>query len=100
MSTITRQLPFGGKALAKPTNTMAVLLSAMIRGKMISEGDIRLNSFRSRISDLRLRYGLPIRHKDVSFKNGFGRSSHYRRHYILSVDREKALKVYGEINGK
>lgn len=77
---------------------MSVLLADMIKGKAISEQQYPFNRFRGSISDLRLEHGLDIRHADEEFTNQFGRKRKYRRHFILSIDREKAIEVYNKIN--
>lgn len=84
--------------LAEPRNQMAQLLYDMIRGKDISEQQYCQNRFRGNISDLRNDYGIPIRHVDVSFVNQFGRKGKFRKHYILTIDREEAIGVYNKIN--
>jgi len=84
--------------LAPPKNQMAHLLHEMLQGKMITERSYRYNSFRSSISDLINDFGVPIRHKDVPFVNRYGRKSKHRKHYILSIHRAKAIKVFNRIN--
>lgn len=84
--------------LAPPRNQQAHLLGEMIKGRMISERDFQYNRFRGSISDLINEHKAPIHHKDVPFENTFGRKSTYRRHFILTVDREEAIKVYNRIN--
>jgi hypothetical protein len=86
--------------LAPPKNQMARLLYDMINGRMISEQDYHFNRFRGSLSDLRNDYGVPIRHQDEKFTNSFGRESRYRRHYILSVDKEQAIEVYHKLNNQ
>lgn len=84
--------------LAPAKNQMARLLRDMIEGRMISEQDYSYNRFRGNISDLINEYGCPIRHQDVPFVNSFGRKSKYRKHYIMSVDRAEAIKIYHKVN--
>lgn len=84
--------------LARPKNQRAHLLRELIKGKMISERQFQYNRFRGSISDLVRKYSIPLKHKDVPFENVFGRKSHYRRHYLMLINRTKAIKVYNEIN--
>lgn len=84
--------------IAPYKNQMAHLLYDMINGKMISEQDYSYNRFRGNISDLINDHNCPIRHKDVPFTNTFGRKSTYRKHYILTIDRDEAISIYQKIN--
>lgn len=86
------------KKLPKPKNQSALLLWQMIQGKMISEQGSRLNSFRTRLSELRIKYSVPILYIDEPFTNRFNRSGKYRKHFITAKGRVKALKVYQKIN--
>ncbi len=84
--------------IAPPTNQMAHLLYEMIQGKMISERMFEYNRFRGSISDLINDFSVPVHHTDVPFENTFGRKSTYRKHYILNIDRERAIEIYERVN--
>lgn len=92
------QLSTSFKELSKPKNQKAHMLLDMIEGKMIAEQDYCYNRFRGNISDFILKEGLEIRHQDVPFVNQYGHKGTYRKHYILSIDRDKAREVYEKIN--
>lgn len=84
--------------LAEPKNLCAKLLKAMIEGKVISEQDFRMNSFRTRISDLKNEYGVPFHSAWKEFTNEFGHPGRYRVHFIIELDREDAIKIYEKVN--
>jgi hypothetical protein len=68
---------------------------------LISEGSVSimefpyLSGFRTRISNLKLIYGLPLRTDKKQGVNKFGRSYCYHRHYL--TDKEKAIKIYNKM---
>lgn len=84
--------------LQPPTNQLAAVLAAMIDYEGVSEQDTKFNGFRTRISELRLEYLLPIESKQIEFENRFGRKSKYKFHYLNEVDKEAAIEVYNKIN--
>lgn len=79
-------------------NQLASVLKMLIENPSVSERDTPFNGFRSRISDLRLKHNLEVRHTEVKFVNQFGRESSYRKHYLLEIDKEKGVELYREIN--
>lgn len=86
------------KTLPAPKNQKAKILRALIvRPKGISERDFRLNGFRSRISNLR-ELGLNIRHIVVKKYNEFGHPLWYRVHFLRESEKEKAIRIYNQIN--
>lgn len=84
--------------LSEPNSLKAEILYALLTRLFITEQDFRMNSFRSRVSDLRTKHKLTIRHKDVTKKNRYGHAMTYRRHYIWMKDAKKALRIYKTIN--
>lgn len=84
--------------LPEPKSRKAELLYDMIQGRMIAEQDYTYNRFRGDISDLRLEYQLPIRHVDVPFKSKYGHKNKFRKHFLLSIHRKKAVQIYKQIN--
>jgi hypothetical protein len=86
--------------LSPPRNQTCKILLAMIQGRMITEQDFRINGFRTRISELRLDYGLPIHFAWKEFTSEFGEPGKCKSHFILEVDREQAIEVYEKLNSK
>lgn len=84
--------------LSPPKNQKAKLLRRLIMDEMISERDEKMNGFRTRISELRLDHGVPIRFNWKAFTNEFGHEGKYKVHYILTIDKELCEKIYQEIN--
>lgn len=90
-------LPFP-KELAEPKSRKAQLLRDMIIGKIISEQDYDYNRFRGDISDLKNKYHVPIRFAEEEFTNIYHHKNKFRKHYLLTIDREAAERVYEKIN--
>jgi hypothetical protein len=84
--------------LEQPRTVKAAILRELILRPEISEMDVRFNSFRSRISDLRLEHGLNVRYKEKKAKNAFGNDLVYRVHYLWQIDLKKAVRLYKKIN--
>lgn len=84
--------------LSPPKNQTAKILKAMIDGQMVTEQSMRMNGFRTRLSELRLDYGLPIHWAWKEFRTEFGEPGKCKAHFILEVDRESAIEVYERIN--
>lgn len=83
--------------LAPPRSQLAEVLYGLIMENEISEGDYRINGFRSRLTNLRHR-GLDIQCKWKDFTSKYGNHGKYKVHYLFSIDKEKAEKLYQEIN--
>lgn len=86
--------------LAPPKNRKAELLRDLIMGKIISEQDYSYNRFRGDISDLKNKYNVPIRYAEEEFTNIYQHKNKFRKHYLLTIDREAAERVYEKINKK
>jgi len=84
--------------LDQPRTVKAAILRELIMRPEISEQDVRFNSFRSRLSDLRLDHGLNIRFKEKKKKNAFGHDLVYRVHYLWQIEKNKAIRLYKKIN--
>ncbi len=69
--------------LPLPKTTKAMILHLLLNKGEVSEQDFKINSFRSRLSDLIIKHELPIRHRVVKFTNRFKRQSQFREHYLL-----------------
>lgn len=85
--------------LAPPKSQKAVLLKDLIAGKIITESDYPFHRFRGHISDFKLKHELPLRFRDVPFKSQFGHPGKYRKHYLLTIHKKKAIQLYNKING-
>jgi hypothetical protein len=84
--------------LSPPKSRKAELLRDMIEGKMIAEQDYDYNRFRGDISDLRLKYNVPVRFAEEEFTSKYGHPRLYHKHYILTIDREKCVEIYEKLN--
>lgn len=84
--------------LPAPINQTADILKALIEQPGVSELQKDYNGFRSRISELKRKFGLNIRFVQKEFVNRFGRKSHYREHFLRDSDKKAAERVYREIN--
>lgn len=84
--------------LPEPKSRKAELLRDMILGKMISEQDYSYNRFRGDISDLKNKYNVPIRYSEEPFENIYKHKNKFRKHYILTIDRELCERIYNQIN--
>lgn len=84
--------------LPPPKTKIAKVLFALVTGKVISEQEFRINSFRSILSDLRNDYEIPIRHVKEISQDEFGKRTWYYRYFTLSIDRKKCQRVYLKIN--
>lgn len=91
-------LPFPDTTLAEPKSRKAELLRDLILGKIIAEQDYSYNRFRGDISDLKNKYNVPIRYAEEDFTNIYKHKSRFRKHYLLTVDREIAIEIYKQIN--
>lgn len=80
-----------------PKTKMAKFLKALIEKKEVSIKTFGESSMRSRISDLRLDYGLNIESRMIESTNEFGNTYRYAT-YILQTPKKESLKIYGKIN--
>lgn len=67
---------------------------------MITEQSVRMNGFRTRLSELRIDHGLPIHWAWKDFEGEFGEPGRCKAHFLLQCDMEKAIELYEKINGK
>lgn len=80
-----------------PKTKMAKFLKALIEKKEVSIKTFGESSMRSRISDLRLDYGLNIESRMIESINEFGNTYRYAS-YVLLTKKNDALKIYNKIN--
>jgi len=86
--------------LSPPKNQMAYILHTLLNKKTLSEQELSINGFRSRISDLITDYSVQIDFKIKTFTNRFGRKCFYRERFIKKENRQSAIEVYEKINSK
>jgi hypothetical protein len=84
--------------LSMPLNQKAFVLHSLLNRPFISERDFNYNGFRSRLSDLRLDYGVQIDYRLIPFVNEFGRKRTYRQHFIKDANEEHAIIAYQKMN--
>jgi len=80
-----------------PKTKMAKFLKALIEKKEVSIKTFGESSMRSRISDLRLGYGLNIESRMIESINEFGNVYRYAK-YVLRTTQKDSLKIYEKIN--
>ena len=80
-----------------PKSKMAKFLKALIEKKEVSIKTFGESSMRSRISDLRLNYGLNIESRMIESINEFGNTYRYAN-YVLRTTQKDSLKIYEKIN--
>jgi hypothetical protein len=83
----------------KPKSTLAKVLYALINEESVNLYTFRGSSLRSRISNLRLDYGLKINSEMCEALNEFGNPLRYAN-YILQHNKKEARKIYETINKK
>lgn len=81
-----------------PKSQITDILSRLITTRGVSEQQTNYNSFRTRISDLRIKYGLRIQVRQIEFTNRFGHDATYSEHYLLEEDKPAAVELYNRLN--
>jgi hypothetical protein len=85
--------------LSPPLNTRAEVLSALIKNGSVSIKEFSwMEGFRTRVSELCLKYAIPILKTTESGTNKHGNPYWYKRHSLSSENIEFALSVYKKIN--
>lgn len=84
--------------LSPPKNQTCKILKWLIEGKDITEQQTGYNGFRTRISELKRIYHVPIHFAWKKFTSEFGEDSQCKAHFILEVDREVATEIYEKLN--
>ncbi len=80
------------------TNTQEVLYTLIENGKVSIFDYPYLSGFRTRISELKNKYGLKIETKKMQNINRFGNNYTFSMHYL--VDKQQAVSLYEQINSK
>lgn len=85
--------------LPKPKNDRAdVLLTLINNGNASIEDFPKLSGFRTRISELHVKYGLELIYQPVKGTNRHGNTITYRRHILPEYEKETAIELYHKIN--
>lgn len=85
------------QTLKEPHSQLAEVLHGLITKNEISERMYDQNGFRSRLTNLR-KLGLNIRDKWKSFVSKHGHPGQYKSHYLWTIEKKKAIKIYNRIN--
>ena len=88
--------------IASPVNQRAKILKALIEIPYVSESENfnSYNGFRMRLTEIRRELevvGVSIHFVWHEFEGEFGKGQ-FKRHFLLSGDRDKACYVYSKIN--
>lgn len=78
--------------MRRPTNTtQEVLFEAIIQGSVSLMDFPYLSGFRTRVSNLKLRYGIEFKNSTVEKKNKYGRKIRYVKHELVDVEKAKSI---------
>ena len=87
------------KKLSTPKTNKAEILYTLIQKGTVSIMDFPyLSSFRTRISDLKLKDDLPLLRELKTIVNKFGNTYSYTIHILNPFHKRQAIKLYNEIN--
>lgn len=82
--------------MKKPTTNNQEILYNLIKYGAVDIFDFPyLSGFRTRVSNLKLNYGVEMFEKNKQHTNKFGRKITYVRHYLS--DKEKAIEIYNNM---
>lgn len=85
--------------LSRPKNNKSEILYTLIQKGTVSIMDFAyLSSFRSRISDLKLKDNLPLIRELKTVVNKFGNTYSYAIHRLNPFHKRQAIKLYNELN--
>lgn len=85
--------------LSTPVNNRAEVLHTLIQKGCVSIQDYPyLSGFRTRVSELSLRYSLTLEAEMIRSTNKFGNNIAYKNHILPQSEQQKALAIYNEIN--
>lgn len=97
MKTKTKKIYLNG--FKPPKNNIEELLLHLILEKEISLFDFPyLVSYRTRISDLQLKYGLFLERKFETKFNKYGNAYTYAIHSLSESEKPKAIALYEKLN--
>jgi len=84
--------------LQNPKNNEQEVLLTLIKNGSVSIFDFPyLSGFRTRVSQLRLNYGLNLQRETKLNKNKFGNVFSYAVHNLPEEEKPKALEIYKKI---
>ena len=82
--------------MKQPTNNNQEILYHLIKYGAVDIFDFPyLSGFRTRVSNLKLNYGVEMFEMNKYHTNKFGRKITYVRHYLS--DKEKAIEIYNNM---
>lgn len=83
--------------MKKPTSNISEVLFKLIRRESVSSLTIQWPGFRTRLSELKTKYGLSIQTTLVKDKNKYGNPYYYAVHKLPQSERNKAVKLYDKL---
>ena len=84
--------------LKKPTSHITEVLYTLIKdGKASIKEFYWMSGFRTRISDLKLKYGIDLNVSIVESSSKYGNKSSYSLHSLPGESKEKAIKIYNKL---
>lgn len=85
--------------ISNPKSNVAEVLYTLITTGSVSILDYPwLSGFRTRCSELRLKYGIILSRKTMTGVNKFDREFKYTVHILPYEHKEKAIEIYNKIN--
>lgn len=85
--------------ISKPKSNVAEVLYTLITTGSVSILDYPwLSGFRTRCSEIRLKYGIILSRKTMTGVNKFDREFKYTVHILPYEHKEKAIEIYNKIN--
>ena len=79
------------------SNTQEVLLTLILQGEVSIMDFPYLSGFRTRVSEIRNKYGLRLTQKMVLKKNKYGNTFSYANHILNDNNKQKAIELYKEM---
>lgn len=84
---ITTKLPY-------PKNCTQWVLHTLLNKGSLTESESGLNGYRSRLSELRNDYGIPIQARKIKFTTRFNKPKDVNEHFILESYFDTAIAAY------
>lgn len=82
------------------TNLQEILFELITKGNASIETFGYLCGFRTRISQLKRLYDLPLLSIPCTEKNKFGNTYTYHIHFLKNIDKRKAVNIYKKLQEK
>jgi hypothetical protein len=82
------------------TATQEVLLSLILQGYVSIFDFAWMSGFRTRISNLKLDFGLNIETQRVNKKNKYGNTYVYHEHVLPDNQKQNAIDLYLKLNSR